>query len=115
MERTLNGKNMNKVLLLGGSQHLRTVPVESDFGTPISHCNGVEFPERYHRAVFYPSDVGAALANVWYVYVTDAYQSHPGQLSEAMLIDELNKCGISPHMVSVDVQDLQRERRLGKI
>lgn len=103
---------MNKVLLLGGSQHLRTVPVESDFGTPISHCNGVDLPERYHRAVFYRSDAGRGAANVWYVYVTDAYQSQPGQLTEAMLIDELDKRGITPHIVSVDVQNLLRERRL---
>jgi hypothetical protein len=103
---------MNKVLLLGGSQHLRTVPVESDFGTPISHCNGLEQPERYHRAVFYPSDTGTAVTNVWYVYVTDAYQSQPGQLTDAMLIDELDKRGITPHIVSVDVQNLQHESRL---
>jgi hypothetical protein len=64
--------------------------------------------------VFYPSDAGTAVANVWYVYVTDAYQSQPGQLTDPMLIDELKKHGITPHMVSIDVQSLQHERRLSE-
>lgn len=103
---------MSKVLLLGGSQHLCTFPVGSDFGTPISHCNGVDQPEQYHRTVFYPSDADAAVANVWYVYVTDDYQSQPDQLTNAMVIDELKKREISPHIISVDVRHLQLEHRL---
>lgn len=103
---------MPTVLLLGGSQHLRPFPAEPDFATPISHCSGSEPPERYHRAVFYPSAAGDDVANVWYVYVTDDYQSRPGQLTDAMLIGELGKAGIAPHMVSVEVQDLRRERRV---
>lgn len=101
-----------KVLLLGGSQHLRTLPVDLSFGTPISHCNGVALPERYHRAVFYPSGVDASVANVWYVYVADDYQLQSGQLTEAELIDALNKSGIAPHIVSVDLENLKHEPRL---
>lgn len=103
---------MPTVLLLGGSQHLRPFPAEPDFATPISHCSASKPPERYHRAVFYPSVAGENVANVWYVYVTDDYHSCSGQLTDAMLIDELDKAGIAPHMVSIDVQDLQRERRV---
>lgn len=103
---------MPTVLLLGGSQHLRAFPAEPDFATPISHCSGNNPPERYHRAVFYPSVAGDNVEKVWYVFVTDDYQSRPGQLTDAMLIDELDKAGIAPHMVSIDVQDLQRERRV---
>jgi hypothetical protein len=62
--------------------------------------------------VFYPSVADENVANVWYVYVTDDYQNRPGQLTDAMLISELDKAGIAPHMVSVDVQDFLRERRV---
>lgn len=103
---------MPTVLLLGGSQHLRAFPAEPGFPTPISHCSGSEPPERYHRAVFYPSVTGDNVEKVWYVYVTDDYQSGTGRLTDAMLTDELGKAGIAPHMVSVDVQELRRERRV---
>jgi len=103
---------MPTVLLLGGSQHLRAFPAETDFPTPISHCSGNAAAERYHRAVFYPSVAGKEKENVWYVYVTDDYQSSLGQLTNAMLVDELDKAGIAPHITSVDVQNVSHERRV---
>jgi hypothetical protein len=62
--------------------------------------------------VFYPPVAADGVANVWYVYVTDDYQSSPGQLTDATLIAELGKAGIAPHMVSVAVQELRPERRV---
>jgi len=103
---------MQKVLLLGGTQHLQTVPVDPGFGSPISHCNGKDEPERYHRTVFYPSNAGANVAKVWYVYVSDAYQSQSEQLSEDTLIAKLKECKIPPHIESIGATQLQDERRL---
>jgi hypothetical protein len=62
--------------------------------------------------VHYPSVVGKERADVWYAYVTDDYQSSPGQLTDAMLLDELDKAGIAPHITSGDVENLTHECRV---
>jgi len=40
--------------------------VGTNFGTPISQCNGVDLPEQYHRAVFNPVVVDDRAAGAWY-------------------------------------------------
>ncbi len=104
-----------QVLLLGGSQHLRQAPVGPDFGTPISHCDGEGSPERYHRAVFYPAADNETIAKVWYVYVSDDYQTQSNQLTEVQLLETLLSEKIAPHIVSVKLADLKIEKRLETI
>lgn len=104
--------DVKKVLLLGGSQHLGVGYVGTNFGTPISQCNGVDLPEQYHRAVFNPVVVDDRAAGAWYVYVTDSYQMQPAEFSESQLLDKLKQLGIAAHMVGFDPQVVPKGRFL---
>lgn len=98
---------MKTVLMIGGSQHLRTSPVQG-FNTPISFCNGISPPERYHRRVFLnPHDND--FVQVWYVYVTDNYLSSNCTLTRDEILEALEDKGIKPHFPSTRTSFFQCE------
>jgi hypothetical protein len=100
---------MNKILLLGGTQHLRAVLIDG-FDTPLSHNNAEKGPERYHRAIYHPPCDNGVVDRVWYVYVTDEYQTSSAQLKSADIFQALEDHEIGAHITSIPFENLKHER-----
>lgn len=103
---------MGHVLLLGGSLHLQKRPVDPSYGSPMSHCNGVSEPERYHRAIFHLPVTNDKPDKFWYVYVTDDYQLSSKQLTLKEIAQTLQDLDIPAHITDVQAVDLRNERRI---
>lgn len=104
--------DLKKTLLLGGPRHLQVVPIDPNYGTPITTGNGTPIVTHYHRTVFRFPIKGPVVDRFWYVYESDDYRASSQEMALSEVYQRLLDAKISPVNGAIKVVNLVQKRTI---